>query len=188
MRWIPLAGLIPVAIAPAQATEYFTTEGAQRALFPSATQFVDASVTLTDGQKDRIEELSDVRQRWDKQAVWKAMNGDDFLGWFIVDKVIGKHEFITYATALSPEGRVLGIEVMTYLETYGDDVRQAEWRQQFFGKSLQSQLDLGEDIRNIGGATLSCRNITNGVKRLLALQKVVLPKPDLGPKDQHATP
>lgn len=188
MRWIPLAGLIPVAIAPAQATEYFTTDGAQRALFPSATEFADASVALTDEQKDQIEELSDVRQRWDRQAVWKAIKGDTFIGWFIVDKVIGKHEFITYATALSPEGRVLGIEVMTYLETYGDDVRQADWRQQFFGKSLQSPLDLGEDIRNIGGATLSCRNITNGVKRLLALQKVALPKPDTEPKAHHAKP
>lgn len=188
MRWIPLAGLIPVAIAPAQATEYFTTEGAQRALFPSATHFVDAAVTLTDAQKDRIEELSDVRQRWDRQAVWKAMKDETFIGWFIVDKVIGKHEFITYAAALSAQGRVLGIEVMNYLETYGDDVRQAGWRQQFFGKSLTSPLDLGEDIRNIGGATLSCRNITNGVKRLLALQKVALPKTTAEPTEPHAQP
>jgi hypothetical protein len=42
------------------------------------------------------------------------------------------------------------------------------------GKTLQSKLDLGKDIQNISGASLSCRNITNGVKRLLALQQVAL--------------
>lgn len=175
MRWLPLAGLIPVAIAPAQANDYFTTEEAQRALFPSATQFIDSAIELSDAQIDRIKQLSGVRQRWDNQAIWKAMKDDHLLGWFMVDRVVGKHEFITYAVALSSEGRVLGIEIMQYLETYGDDVRQADWRQQFFGKSLKSPLDLGDDIRNIGGATLSCRNITNGVKRLLALQRVALP-------------
>ena len=37
-------------------------------------------------------------------------------------------------------------------------------------------LKLGGDIRNITGATLSCRNVTNGVKRLLALHALLLAK------------
>ena len=31
-----------------------------------------------------------------------------------------------------------------------------------------------QTVINISGATLSCRNVMNGVKRLLALQRVVL--------------
>ena len=50
----------------------------------------------------------------------------------------------------------------------------ADWRALFKGKTLSDQFRLNRDIPNISGATLSCRNVTDGVKRLLALQKVAL--------------
>ena len=37
-----------------------------------------------------------------------------------------------------------------------------------------AHLKLDEDIQNISGATLSCRHLTDGVKRLLALYDLVL--------------
>jgi Na+-translocating ferredoxin:NAD+ oxidoreductase subunit G len=177
MRYVPLLALVPLIIPAAQASEYFDTAGAQKALFPSATQFTAVPVLLSKEQRSRIEDLSDVRQRWKEQPVWRAEKEGKFQGWYIEDRVIGKHEFIRYAVALSAEGRVLGVEIMEYLETYGDQVREAEWRGQFLGRTEQSGFKLGKDIRNISGATLSCRNITNGVKRLLALQQVALPSP-----------
>jgi Na+-translocating ferredoxin:NAD+ oxidoreductase RnfG subunit len=177
MRYVPLLTLAPLLIPVAQASEYFDTVSAQKALFPSATLFTPAPAKLSEEQRSRIEDLSDVRQRWDEQPVWRVEKEGQFQGWYIEDRVIGKHEFIRYAIALSPEGRVLGIEIMEYLETYGDQVREAEWRGQFLGRTEQSGFKLGKDIRNISGATLSCRNITNGVKRLLALQQVALPSP-----------
>ena len=67
-----------------------------------------------------------------------------------------------------------GIEIMVYRETYGYQVRNAEWRQKFVGKTLADPFKLDEDIPNISGATLSSRNVMNGVKRLLALQQVAL--------------
>ena len=51
---------------------------------------------------------------------------------------------------------------------------QPEWRQAFVGKTLTDAFKLDQDIPNIAGATLSCKNVTNGVKRLLALQQVAL--------------
>lgn len=170
--------LVPVALcaaAPAYAQVYLSAEQAQQALFPAATRFVAAPVTLSDTQRDLIEEKSGVRQRWQTQEVWRAEREGALLGWFIVDKVVGKHEFITYGAALSPEGKVLGVEIMTYLETYGGQVRDAAWRQNLVGKSSADAFKLGKDVTNISGATLSCRNVSNGVKRLLALQEVALP-------------
>ena len=51
---------------------------------------------------------------------------------------------------------------------------QEEWRDHFKGKTLDDKFKLDVDVPNISGATLSCRNVTDGIKRLLALQKVVL--------------
>lgn len=163
-----------VMVAPALAQDYLTVPQAQKVLFPAADSFVDSTVKLTGEQRDRIKALSGVRQRWDTQQVWQARQGGRLQGWFIVDNVIGKHEFITYAAAISPEGKVLGIEILSYRETHGGQVREAAWRAHFVGKQLADPFKLDRDIPNISGATLSCRNITDGVKRLLALHKVAL--------------
>ena len=46
-------------------------------------------------------------------------------------------------------------------------MRDPRWRAQFKGKRQGSPLALEDDIQNISGATLSCRHITEGVRRLL---------------------
>jgi len=119
-------------------------------------------VELSDEQRKAIEKQSDLRQRSKKQAVWRAEKAGQLLGWFIVDEVVGKHEFITYAAGLTPDGKVRGIEILVYRETYGYQVRNAEWRQKFVGKTLADPFKLDEDIPNISGATLSSRNVMNG--------------------------
>jgi Na+-translocating ferredoxin:NAD+ oxidoreductase RnfG subunit len=75
---------------------------------------------------------------------------------------------------LTADGHVRGIEVLVYRETYGYQIREADWRKHFVGKTAADPFKLDEDIPNITGATLSCRNVMNGVKRLLALQQVAL--------------
>jgi Na+-translocating ferredoxin:NAD+ oxidoreductase RnfG subunit len=177
MRLAPIAIILPASLVPTGssfAAEYLTVPQAQRALFPEADKFVDAQVTLTDEQRDAIKKLSGVRQRRAEQAVWRAEKQGQLLGWFIVDEVIGKHEFITYAAAIAPAGEVIGVDVLVYRETYGFQIRDAGWRAQFKGKTLRDRFELDDDVRNITGATLSSRNVMNGVKRLLALAQVAL--------------
>lgn len=175
--WTSLLLLSPIVIAAPSSTyavDYFNEEQAQKILFPDADSFIDHSVKLTNDQKKQIKKLSGLRQRWDKQAVWRVEKEKQLIGWFIVDNVVGKHEFITYGTALSPDGHVIGIEIMSYRETHGDEVRQASWREQLKGKTLNDKFKLDKDVPNISGATLSCRNVMDGVKRLLAFQQIVL--------------
>lgn len=169
---IPLAAFV---VAPAHATEYLSVEQAQKALFPEAESFVLAPVLLTEEQRDAITEKSGIKQRWEKQDVWRAEKGGQLLGWFIVDNVVGKHEFITYAAALLPEGKVRGVEIMIFKETHGDQIREASWRKTLEGKTLADPFKLDKDVPNISGATLSCRNVMSGVKRLLVLQQLALP-------------
>jgi Na+-translocating ferredoxin:NAD+ oxidoreductase RnfG subunit len=127
-------------------------------------------VKLTSTQRKAIEQASGVRVLRDEQQVWRVSGG----GWFIVDEVVGKHEFITYAAGLNADGSVKQIEIMDYRETYGDQIRDQKWRAQFVGKTGKSTLKLDSDIKNISGATLSCRHITDGVKRLLAFYEIAL--------------
>lgn len=175
-NWLMVPALIvPAAIAaPAYAVQYQTLEQAQQAMFPVAAQFVRADVMMTDEVRQQIEKISGVRVRNTLQQVWRAEAGGKVLGWFVLDEVIGKHEFITYAVALLPDGAVKSIDILEYRETHGSEIKSEKWRAQFMGKKSGDAFKLDEDIKNISGATLSCKNISNGVKRIVATFRMAM--------------
>lgn len=177
-NWNKIIFLAPTValLHPVYAADYLTVNDAQKILFPKADRFEQKKFELTEEQMDRIKELSGTRQRTNAPKIWFAYSKKTLLGWFIVDEVIGKHEFITYASALTPDGKVLGIEIMSYRETHGGEVRRQEWRNQFKGKTIKDPFKLDIDVTNISGATLSSRNLLDGVKRLLVLQQELTPK------------
>lgn len=151
------------------AVTYLTAEQAQQAIYPGKS-FTAFPLSLTSAQRKAIENQSHVRLTGKPPQLWRVSGG----GWFMVDEVVGKHEFITYAIGLTNEGKVKGIEIMDYRESYGRQVRDPQWRAQFTGKTKASPLKLDGDIKNISGATLSSRHLTEGVRRVLALHDVAL--------------
>jgi Na+-translocating ferredoxin:NAD+ oxidoreductase RnfG subunit len=165
---------IVLAGAPARAVQYLDVAAAQRAIFADATRLEPVPVALSEEQRDAIRKASGTRTPIPSDKVWRALRGDEVLGWFIVDEVYGKHEFITYAAGIDASGAVVGIEIMDYRETHGGQIREPSWRDQFRGKRGSDVLELDEDIANISGATMSCKHVTEGVRRLLALHAVAL--------------
>jgi FMN-binding protein len=158
---IPFASL--AIIAPAHAAVYLSVEQAQKVLFPDA-EFIPDFRFITPEQEKAIEKACNVDVRNRNPKIWRASTG----GWFILDEVIGRHENIPYAVAISADGSIKGIEILEYRESYGGQVRDPLWRAQFIGKRHGAALTLTKDIQNISGATLSSRHITDGVRRLLA--------------------
>ncbi|BBP01507.1 FMN-binding protein [Sulfuriferula nivalis] len=175
-RWLMVPALIiPAAVtAPAFAMQYMTVEQAQKVLFPSADKFEAKVITLSAEQKAAIEASSGVHVRVDEVKAWMVSQAGKPAGWFLLDEVYGKHEFITYTVAIGTDGAVKGVEILDYRETHGSEVNNAKWRAQFVGKKAGDTLKLDEDIKNISGATLSCKHMTDGVKRLLATYAAVL--------------
>lgn len=171
-RLVP-AAIVAAVPGPAHATVYFTIEAAQRAMFPGAS-FTAHDLAFTPEQRKAIGRASGVGNFDKVQRVWDVRSASGRAGWFIVDRVLGKHDMITYAVALSPDGAVRRVEILEYRETYGGEVRNPAWRQQFVGKRFGSALQLGKDIKNISGATLSSRHVTDGIRRLVATYQLLL--------------
>jgi Na+-translocating ferredoxin:NAD+ oxidoreductase RnfG subunit len=148
-RWVryalPAAAVVSIA-SPAYAVQYLTIEEAQKRAFPSATHFTE----LQAGQ------------------IWKAEAAGRVAGFFVFDRVVGKHLYIDYAVALTPNGAVQSVEILQYRESFGGEIRSPSWLAQFVGKTSGSALTINGDIRNIAGATLSSTHVTEGVKRILA--------------------
>ena len=167
------AAMVAAASAPAAATVYMTVEAAQASMFPGA-RFAAHPLSFSPAQRKAIAKAAGAPGYDKVQRVWEVQANGRRAGWFIVDRVIGKHEFITYAVALTPEGAVRGIEILDYRESYGGEVRNPKWRRQFVGKRPGQSLRLERDIANISGATLSSRHVTDGVRRLLVTYAMFL--------------
>jgi len=168
VRWlVPLTAVAAPQAQIAYAAQYMTVEQAQQAAFPGATAFVpfaaDAGKLAQPGAPPG----------W-APKIWQARAAGKDLGWLLVDQVVGKSEMITYAVALDAAGAIASVEVLDYREAHGGEVRLAGWRKQFVGKTGADPVELNRDIRNISGATLSCRHITEGVQRLLKVYNAAL--------------
>src|SRR5215467_859653 len=146
IRWTVPAAVVMSAGSSAYAVQYLTVPQAQQQAFPSAS--------FTEVQAGRI---------------WRAESGGHLAGFFIFDRVIGKHLYIDYVVALDPGGRIRSVEILQYRESYGGEIRSPSWLAQFVGKTSASALQVGTDIRNISGATLSSHHVTEGVKRIMAI-------------------
>ena len=168
------AAIVLCAAPAVYAARYLTVEEAQRLAFPEATRFAEAHVIFQPAQVAAIERLSGQKVRARGQQVWRAEAGAHFLGFFIVDYVIGKHLVIDYAVSLEPDGRVKAVEVLEYRENYGSEITSHSWLEQFRGKTSRDPVTTDQDIRNISGATLSSRHVTEGVKRILAFYDTCL--------------
>jgi Na+-translocating ferredoxin:NAD+ oxidoreductase RnfG subunit len=160
--------------SPALAERFLTVEEAQGILFPKAKKFDGQVVRFTAKEKKAIIEVLGNKFPNAGNRIWTATSGETLHGVMIVDYVLGKHLLIDYAVAISPQGKVLGVEILEYRESYGGEIRQEKWRKQFLGKTSESDLQLHDGIYNISGATLSCRHVTDGVRRVLATFEVVL--------------
>lgn len=174
MRFTPSHALVLAlcgSVLPivAQARVYASVEQAQQSMFPGQTLTLQPYV-LTPEQQTALRDASSVSYPFQGNRIWKTANG----GWFVVDEVVGKHEMITYAVGIGADGKVVQIAVLEYHESYGYEVADEQWRRQFIGKSAASPIRLEKDIDNISGATLSCKHITDGVRRVMSFYQMVL--------------
>ena len=153
----------------AYARTFMSIQDAQKLMF-GTTKLTKVPVTFTDAQLEVIRDRSGVREPEKGDQIWHAANG----GWFMIQQVVGKHEMITYAIGLNPDGSVKHIEILEYVESYGYEVAEQSWLKQFYGKTVANTFKLGKDVDSISGATLSCKHLADGVKRDLVAYDTVL--------------
>ena len=152
----------------ARAEVFFSEEQVVHAMFPKLI-LTPKTIELSDDQISKIEKASDQDVREKKVTFFQAKSGEAV----IIDRVLGKHEMITYAVALDAKGAIQQIEVMEYRETYGHEIKRPEWRKQFYGLNKNSEIKLNKEIHNVSGATLSCKHVTDGVRRVLQTYELI---------------
>lgn len=162
------AGLAALAPISCYAVDYLSAEQAAKLLFPEAERFEVRELMLDTGLMKKLSEQG-IKPRGAHLSLRLAWRGKELLGVLASDQVLGKFEQISYALGVAANGRLRGVEILSYRESHGAEIRLPAWRRQFVGKTHADPLQVGEDIANISGATLSCSHVTDGVKRQLAM-------------------
>jgi len=159
--------LASVLALPASAEVYLTREEALKLAFPNASARAERQTSFSEAE--RAASGLPALLHW-----WRFEREGELLGYACIDDVLGKQQPITFLLATDPALKIRSIEILAYRESHGGEVRRADWRAQFAGKDPDSPLRIGRDVKNIAGATISCRNLTNGVRvRLDALRRAV---------------
>lgn len=163
-----LLSLGPVVAIEARAERYMSENEAAELIFPGE-KFTSQTIELSEAEAEKIADISGERVRTKQVQVLRSPKKN----FVFIDQVLGKHEFITYAIGIGADGKVRGVEILDYRESYGYQVRNQDWRAQFHGKDVEAPLKLTKDIKNITGATLSSAHITSGVRRILRTYEAV---------------
>jgi len=169
-----LAALLAPPAEVAVAADYMSIDAAQRGLFAHADRFDEVVLALSPAQKTTVTGLAGPQPPHRSLRAWKALQGGDLLGYVFVDEVLGRQDMITYAVGIDRSGRMGTLEVLSYRESHGGEIRGNAWRNQFDGRAGLDHLRFGTDIKNIAGATLSCEHVTQGVRWITALWQVAL--------------
>jgi Na+-translocating ferredoxin:NAD+ oxidoreductase RnfG subunit len=100
---------------------------------------------------------------------YEIYSNNETVGFALLDNVLGKVKPITYLVIFNKDLSISSVEIVKYREQYGGAVENKEWLEQFKLKTLNSDLELNQDVDGISGATISVKSVIKGVKRLLYL-------------------
>ena len=163
------------AALPAGAVQVYHTDDEALALaFPDATRIEQRVVSLTEAEQARVAAELGYAARDRTVVLREAFHGDALLGHALVLEEIAKTLPFRFLVAITPEGKVDQVLLLTYREPRGYEIERDAFRAQYQGKALADPIRRGEDIRNLTGATISVDSLSRGVRRALALCGVAI--------------
>ena len=122
-------------------------------------------IILPPNVKSNAEKNVQLRFMKNRIYFWEITQQDSLIGLVVLDNVKGKSQPITFVVFFDPNGKVLKSHIVKYREPIGGEVSNQYWLKQFFGKSWESDYQVGTDIDGISGATISVNAVTRGIHR-----------------------
>ena len=163
------------AAATASAKVFHSQKEAIALAFPDAERIEDETFVLTAEQARRVEELAKAPVETKLVRIWRGLRGAAIQGYALIDVHTVRTHPEAFLVVLSPEGSVRSVRILAFHEPL-DYLPPERWYQQFDGRSLGDALRVGGDVHGIVGATLSAQATAQGVRRALALYRVLIGK------------
>ena len=158
---------------PAGPGTYWELEALLVDFFPTADRVSYEQIQLTSDEIGAIESRLGYRPERTQWTVFMAWQSGELSGYAIIDEEAGQHEPITFAVRMRIDGEIDRVEVVTYREAWGEEIRSERFRRQFVGRNWQDRMEVDRDIVAVSGATISSRSIAVGARRATAVTSVL---------------
>jgi Na+-translocating ferredoxin:NAD+ oxidoreductase RnfG subunit len=183
---VTFISILLVAAAVCLAFTLITKEEALKEVFWSGAEIEKETVELTGETLEKITSRLggslEYYQEGSESAKVEAQTTVDFYfakrdgerrGVAIIDVEPGKWGPVEFMIAMTVDGIVKNVRVMSYVEIRGKPIARLSFMNQYQGKSSNSTLQVGRDIVGISGATISSRCATFAVKKALVIYEEV---------------
>lgn len=148
---------------------FLSDEDALKLAFPGEAAFEKKRIVVTADKVEAIKAQLRMNKRFKRIfRYYEGKKGDQLLGYAVIDEVFGKSRPITYMLVVNPDLSIRFVEILAYRESHGGEIKREGFRKQFVGKTADDPIRNGEDIKNISGATISCRSLSDGIKNKMA--------------------
>lgn len=154
-----------------------TVDKALEKIYGKGVSYEKQELDLSAGQAARIEEEAGITFAGTHSTdviIHTARKGDEIVGHAFEDVVMGKWGLIYYVAGLDAEGKVKEIVIVDYQEIRGKPVAKKRFLRQYKDKTLDDPVNLYKDIDGVSGATISSRSMTDGVRKILHLHKMLI--------------
>lgn len=147
---------------------FMKTEEAMKIAFPNATSFKKINVYLDQNQLKAV--ISKCACSVDSRlfVFYKAMQSEKILGYLSFDTHILRTSTETIMAVFLPDGTIQSVEILAFYEPM-DYFPTSAWMKQFKNQESSAELIIGKDLKNITGATISSRKLSEAVRKLRAV-------------------
>ena len=168
---LAFAALAGVA-APCAAVVYLTQPQALAEAFPGA-RVERRAFALTPGQVQAVEGRAHVRLPSRLVTAYAAWRGDTLAGTAFFESRTIRTMPGVFMVVVAPDTTIARVEVLAFHEP-ADYRPTARWLDGFGRRRLDDRLWPARDLRNLAGATLSARSVTESARLALALYETVV--------------
>ena len=149
-------------------------EEALAAAYPES-QIQAERIFLTDQQRFRAETVGKVKIPSSLIARYVALQKGRVVGRAYIDTHVVRSKKESLLICLDGLGKVHRVEVTVFLEP-PEYLAPPSWYRQYEGWKLNDELSLQRGIRSIAGATLTARSTNEAIRRVLAIDQVLVRK------------
>ncbi len=164
-----------MTITSSSAQVFSTQEQALARAFPKPQTVVRQSLFLDDRQVESIQKLAHAKLESKIITYYLGKDGNKIAGYAFFATDVVRTKAATYMAIVNPDSSLRFVEILAFYEPM-DYFPTPRWLELFRGKLLNDNLWPKRDIHNITGATLTTQAITQGMRRILAIFQVAVPK------------
>ena len=164
------ASAASIACIEVFAETFCTVEEGVKAILPEAQDVKEETKALSEEQKKSISAKANVEfdPEFDKEYhIYIGRANGQVAGYVFEDTVKGKWGPINYMMAFDADGRIKDVIVLGLKERRGRPIKERKFLDQYIGKSIRNPIKLNKDIKGIAGATISSRQMSNGIRKLV---------------------